>query len=122
MAPSAEQSQEARALKAVLMYERARGGDPKRVSQGTGYDVRSRKRKIEIKSIRRFRGGFVRLTPRQFRELCNEKRFFIYLVDLSTHTPRVFEFSRDEILRRITAHIHYDLNFSKTELKTKAKT
>jgi uncharacterized protein DUF3883 len=112
---------EKRVLKVVKKYEKANGRQPKRSTRrGTGYDIESSGRKIEVKTIPRIKSGFVKLGERQFRTLCRDKHFWLYLVT-NERKPRIMEFPRNEALAKIDgAHVSYDFVFSKGDLKSKA--
>jgi len=120
MSTSETLSKEERALKAVKKYEKANGRQPKRnTTRGTGYDIESSGRKIEVKTIPRIKSGFVKLGERQFRTLCQDKHFWLYLVT-SGPKPKIMEFSRDEALAKIDrAHVSYDFVFKKGDLESK---
>ena len=105
------------ALKLVAALETKRGGKPRRSAQGSGYDLVSRGRKIEIKTRRSLKGGFVQLGERQFRVLCKERNYWIYVVCISGRTKKVFEFRRSAILPKIRPYMHYDFIFGKKDLK-----
>lgn len=112
---------ENKALDAVMKYEQRRGRRPRRSNQGTGYDIESSGRKIEVKTISRVKSGFVMLGERQFRTLCEDKNFWVYLVALSEHQPRIFEYSRDAILPKIRTYVHYDFLYNKQDLLRKLR-
>src|SRR5260370_21557065 len=101
MATSYALSKEKKALTAVKKHEIDKGRKPHRSKQGSGYDMASSGRKIEIKTIARVKSGFVVLGARQFRTLCEERNFWIYLVDISGQRPKIFEFSRIKVLSKI---------------------
>jgi hypothetical protein len=116
MATSTSLSKEKKTIEAVCKYERAKGGRPERGKQGSGYDIASRGRKIEIKTIPRLKTGFVVLGKKQFQTLCEDKKFWIYLVDISGRQPNIFEFSRNQVLSHIRPYIHYDFLYYKQDL------
>jgi len=112
-------SKEERALKAVKKYEKANGRQPKRnTTRGTGYDIESSGRKIEVKTIPRIEGKYVKLGGQQFRTLCQDKHFWLYLVT-SGRKPMIIEFSRDAVLSKIRPYTSYDFVFSKGDLESK---
>jgi uncharacterized protein DUF3883 len=110
-------SREDIALSAVEAYEKKKGRKPHRSSQGSGYDMESSGRKIEIKTRSSLKGGFVQLGERQFRVLCKERKYWIYVVCISGRKTQIFEFPRSVVLPRIRPYIHYDFIFGKKDLK-----
>jgi hypothetical protein len=110
-------AREKRARGFVKEYEKKKGRLPQDSPQGSGYDLKSGGRKIEIKTRRRLDGGFVQLGERQFRVLCNEKNYWIYLVCISGNRTRIFEFPRNVILPKIRPYMHFDFVFSRSDLK-----
>ena len=110
-------SREKIARRIVEAHEKKKGGKPRRAGQGSGYDLESRGRKIEIKTRRSFEGGFVQLGERQFRVLCKERKYWIYVVCMSGRKTQIFEFPRHAVLPRIRPYIHYDFVFGKKDLK-----
>jgi hypothetical protein len=116
MARSYALSRENIALELVEAYEKKKGGKPRRSLQGSGYDMNSRGRKIEIKTRRSVKGGFVQLGERQFRVLCKERNYWIYVVCISGRKTRIVEFRRSEILPKIRPYIHYDFFFGTKDL------
>lgn len=117
MARSYSLSREDMALKIVEAHERKKGGNPRRSRQGSGYDMESRGRKIEIKTRSNRNGGFVQLGGRQFRVLCNDRNYWIYVVCISGREKKIFEFRRSVILPKLRPYIHYDFVFGKKDLK-----
>src|SRR5579863_3588790 len=109
-------SREDVARKLVETREKEKGGNPRRSPQGSGYDMVSRGRKIEIKTRRSLKGGFVQLGERQFRVLCREKNYWIYVVCISGRKKQIFEFPRRKVLPKIRPYIHYDFVFGKKDL------
>jgi hypothetical protein len=94
-------SREDMALKAVKAYEKRKGRKPHPSHQGSGYDMDSSGRKIEIKTRRSLKGGFVQLGERQFRVLCKERNYWVYVVCISGRKAQIFEFPRSVVLPKI---------------------
>ncbi len=109
------QKRESKALAAVETYERKHGRRPEPSKQGTGFDIKSGPRRIEVKTIKRVQNGFVQLGARQFQVLCEDKNYWIYLVVLDPR-PQVFPLRRREILARIRPYVHFDYFYRKQEL------
>jgi len=61
--------------------------------------------------------GFVQLNANQFKVLCKDKNYWIYLVVPSASGRKVFEFSRLSVLPRIDAYTHYDFRYKKPDFK-----
>ena len=110
-------SRERVATEAVEAHERKKGGKPRRSRHGSGYDMESRGRKIEIKTRSNLEGGFVQLGRQQFKILCKDRNYWIYLVCISGGKTKIFEFPRREILPKIRPYIHYDFVFGKKDLR-----
>lgn len=117
MVASYSLSRERIARKAVEAYERKKGGKPRCSPHGSGYDIESRGRKIEIKTRSNLEGGFVQLGGRQFKVLCKERNYWIYVVCISGRKTKICEFPRRKILPQIRPCIHYDFVFGKKDLK-----
>jgi hypothetical protein len=102
----------------VKAYEKKKGRkSPQDSPQGSGYDMESSGRKIEIKTRRSLKGGFVQLGERQFRVLCSEKNYWIYVVCISGGKARIFEFPRNAVLPKIRPYMHFDFVFNKGDLQ-----
>lgn len=110
-------SRENLARKLVKQSEKKKGRVRHDSPQGSGYDLESSGRKIEIKTRRSLEGGFVQLGERQFRVLCSEKNYWIYIVCITEKRALIFEFPRRAILPRIRPYMHFDFVFAKKDLK-----
>lgn len=108
-------SREQKALKAVEIYEKKHGRKAHRTKQGVGYDFASSRRKIEVKTISQIQSGFVQLNANQFKVLCAENNYWIYLVVLDPK-PQVFPFHRNKILPFIRSYVHFDYFYKKRDL------
>lgn len=116
MALSYSLSRELMAREVVEAHEKKKGGKPRLSPHGSGYDIESRGRKIEIKTRGSLKGGFVQLGGRQFKVLCKERNYWIYIVCISGRKKQVFEFPRRDVLPKIRPYIHYDFVFGKKDL------
>ena len=119
---SQAQKREKKAHKIVKALERKKKGDPRPSAQGSGYDLESRGRKIEIKTRRSLKGGFVQLGERQFRVLCEERNYWVYVVCISGRKKKVFEFPRLQVLPKIRPYMHYNFVFGAKDLSREERT
>ena len=103
---------ESKAIEAVKRFEKRNGRSAVRSKQGTGYDLLSSPRKIEVKTISRVQNGFVQLNARQFQVMCAEKDYWVYLVVLGPR-PLIFPFRRNQILPFIRTYVHFDFFYKK---------
>lgn len=97
---------EQKALDFVIEYERKQGREAKRIPQGSGYDILSTGRKIEVKGQATANPSLIIFSHYNYKALQKalqkDEEFYLYIVyDLNNSNPKLIILDAIAVLKRV---------------------
>ncbi len=110
------------AVEFVKDYERKQGRDPIVLKQGSGYDIQSGDRQIEVKgrSAGKDAGVFVLMNENNIMALQKNKNWYLYIVyDLKEgKTPKLKILTKAQVLERVKFGVIWEVDLRKADFQT----
>ncbi|MFH1391027.1 MAG: DUF3883 domain-containing protein [Candidatus Diapherotrites archaeon] len=107
---------ERKAIEFVLAYEKEQGRKPKELKQGSGYDILSDDRQIEVKGLGG-KNGFVLLNENNIKALQKQPNWFLYIVHSIKTSPKLKVFSKVEVLERANFSVQWGVPLRKKDFE-----
>lgn len=112
-----KKSVEQQAIDFVVDYEKKHGRKSEVLSEGSGYDILSKGRKIEVKGVSKKKPSFIIFNQFNFKALQREDNFYLYIVYNIDDQPKLLILNKNEVLKRLKFKFTWDVPLWKDDFK-----